>query len=357
MAVTGVLTAPTAAQTVNNTQVATTAYVKSAIAAGAGYTLPTATTTVLGGVKIDGTTVTINGTGVISAAVGFSGGTVVNPTAFTAAGTALTVTNNARFGPLTTFMNPAASGSARLVLNWASFTDPGDAAGVSFWNTASGSGIFGTSTGNQISFYPSDINGAPIGDINAYWARVSATGVAINGTLTTTGNASIGGSLAITGAISGPALTNLLAAPPPIGVTTANTGAFSTVGVTNNGASAAVYVQATTATDRSQILIENLVAGNGGWPAVLLNKARATTGTQGATYISGQANGLSRWGFQLGSSEWKAPPCRRPVRTSCCRAMTTPGTCSTTRSRSGAPMPPWISPAGCGSARPPPTPC
>ena len=35
---------------------------------GSGYTLPTATTSVLGGVKIDGTTVTIDGNGVISCA-------------------------------------------------------------------------------------------------------------------------------------------------------------------------------------------------------------------------------------------------------------------------------------------------
>jgi len=39
-------------------------------AGGGNYTLPTATTVVLGGVKIDGTTITINGSGVIS---GFSG--------------------------------------------------------------------------------------------------------------------------------------------------------------------------------------------------------------------------------------------------------------------------------------------
>lgn len=42
--------------------------------AGAGsYTLPTATTSVLGGVKIDGTTITIDGTGTISAGAGSTG--------------------------------------------------------------------------------------------------------------------------------------------------------------------------------------------------------------------------------------------------------------------------------------------
>jgi hypothetical protein len=38
-----------------------------------GYTLPTATTSVLGGVKIDGTTITIDGSGVISSAGGGGG--------------------------------------------------------------------------------------------------------------------------------------------------------------------------------------------------------------------------------------------------------------------------------------------
>lgn len=44
------------------------------------YVLPTATTSVLGGVKVDGTTVTINGSGVISSS---GGGAYVLPTATT----------------------------------------------------------------------------------------------------------------------------------------------------------------------------------------------------------------------------------------------------------------------------------
>jgi hypothetical protein len=43
----------------------------------ATYTLPTATTSVLGGVKVDGTTITINGSGVISSA---SSGSYISPT-------------------------------------------------------------------------------------------------------------------------------------------------------------------------------------------------------------------------------------------------------------------------------------
>ena len=50
------------------------------------YVLPTATTTVLGGVKVDGTTITINGSGVISSVGGGTSGTIINTsrTVFTA---------------------------------------------------------------------------------------------------------------------------------------------------------------------------------------------------------------------------------------------------------------------------------
>src|SRR6478609_3037554 len=63
---TGTPAAPTAAPGTNTTQLATTAYTTAAITAAA-YVLPTASTVVLGGVKVDGTTVTISG-GVISSA-------------------------------------------------------------------------------------------------------------------------------------------------------------------------------------------------------------------------------------------------------------------------------------------------
>jgi hypothetical protein len=43
----------------------------------ATYTLPTASTSILGGVKVDGTTITINGSGVISSA---SSGSYISPT-------------------------------------------------------------------------------------------------------------------------------------------------------------------------------------------------------------------------------------------------------------------------------------
>ena len=65
-AFTGAPTAPTPGVGSNNTQLATTAFVQQQIASGS-YSLPAASTSVLGGVKVDGTTITATGGGVISA--------------------------------------------------------------------------------------------------------------------------------------------------------------------------------------------------------------------------------------------------------------------------------------------------
>lgn len=62
---------------------------QSLLGGGSTYTLPTASTSVLGGVKIDGSTITIDGNGVISAVGGSSGG----GTTYTA-GDNITISNN-----------------------------------------------------------------------------------------------------------------------------------------------------------------------------------------------------------------------------------------------------------------------
>jgi hypothetical protein len=72
-ALTGTPTAPTPSTADNTTKIATTAYVQ---AQGYLTTIPTASTTTLGGVKVDGTSITITG-GVISA-VGGGGGAVTS---------------------------------------------------------------------------------------------------------------------------------------------------------------------------------------------------------------------------------------------------------------------------------------
>jgi len=63
---TGTPGAPTASPGTNTTQLATTEFVQSQVARGS-YSLPTASTSILGGVKVDGTTITATGGGVISA--------------------------------------------------------------------------------------------------------------------------------------------------------------------------------------------------------------------------------------------------------------------------------------------------
>jgi uncharacterized membrane protein len=64
---TGTPTAPTPTGGDNSNNIATTAFVSAAVGGG-GYTLPTASTTVLGGVKVDGSSITI-ASGVISAVI------------------------------------------------------------------------------------------------------------------------------------------------------------------------------------------------------------------------------------------------------------------------------------------------
>ena len=81
---------------------------------GTAYTLPTATTTVLGGVKVDGSTVTINGSGVISASTSYSlptatttvlGGVKVDGSTVTINGSGVITAN------YTTYSLPTATGS------------------------------------------------------------------------------------------------------------------------------------------------------------------------------------------------------------------------------------------------------
>lgn len=66
----------------NNISIAANGQISANVGAGGGggsYTLPTASTTTLGGVKIDGTSITIDGSGVISSTGGGGGGTSSTP--------------------------------------------------------------------------------------------------------------------------------------------------------------------------------------------------------------------------------------------------------------------------------------
>lgn len=91
---------------------------------GAPYSLPTASTTTLGGVKIDGTSITINGSGVISA----SGSSYTLPTASTTTlggvkvdGTSITINGSgviSSSSAIITSKNPANGNSVGTVLSY-----------------------------------------------------------------------------------------------------------------------------------------------------------------------------------------------------------------------------------------------
>lgn len=112
---------------------------------GTSYTLPTATTTVLGGVKIDGSTITINGSGVISS----TGGSVYTlPTATTSVlggvkvdGSTITINGSGVISSASAYSLPTAStsvlggvkvdgstitlnGSSQLVANYTTYSLP-----------------------------------------------------------------------------------------------------------------------------------------------------------------------------------------------------------------------------------------
>jgi hypothetical protein len=106
-ALTGTPTAPTATAGTNTTQIATTAFVGAAITAGA-YVLPTASTTVLGGVKIDGTTITI-AAGVISAVQPAASSTTPLMDGTAAVGTSATYARADHVHPTDTSRAPLAS--------------------------------------------------------------------------------------------------------------------------------------------------------------------------------------------------------------------------------------------------------
>lgn len=90
----------------------------SFVTSGGSYTLPTASTTVLGGVRVDGTTITINGSGIISSASAYTlpaatasvrGGIKVG-SGLTITGDVLSVTGGGGSGEATTLL---AAGSQR----------------------------------------------------------------------------------------------------------------------------------------------------------------------------------------------------------------------------------------------------
>jgi len=129
------------------------------ISGSSTYTLPTASTTTLGGVKVDGTSITINGSGVISASTGgggtvtsvgqsFTGGLIsVSGSPVTSSGTlALTVAGTSGgipyFSSASTWATSAALTANALVI--------GGGAGAAPATTTTGTGVL-TALGNAVN--------------------------------------------------------------------------------------------------------------------------------------------------------------------------------------------------------------
>jgi hypothetical protein len=119
---------------------------------GGGYVLPTASTTVLGGVKIDGSTILINGSGVISTAA-----TVLNyiyPETYGAVGNGIIVNSSAV---------SISSGSPNLTVTGASFAagDVGKTITIPGAG-ATGSGSFSASNGNLTTTISAYVSGTQV---------------------------------------------------------------------------------------------------------------------------------------------------------------------------------------------------
>ena len=211
----------------------------------AAYVLPTASTTVLGGVKVDGTTVTINGSGVISAAS--SGGTVTS-----VSGTG-TVSGLTLSGTVTTTGSLTLGGSLTLTSGQVT-TALGYTPGIGTVTNVSALTL-GTA-GTDVSSTVANSTSTPVITLNiptasaanrgalsaADWttfnskgtvSSVSGTGtvsgLTLSGTVTSTGSITLGGSLSLT---SGQVTTALGYTPydaaNPAGYTS-NTGTVTSV--------------------------------------------------------------------------------------------------------------------------------
>jgi hypothetical protein len=152
----------------------------------AAYTLPTASTTVLGGVKVDGTTVTINGSGVISAEA------VANTLSGTTLASNITLSSLTAVGVLTNLSvtNPIAgsvTGNAGTVTNGVytngSYSNPSWLTSLSYSKllsapalaTVATTGAYADITGKPATFTPPFATTAAIGGV-----RVDGTTITVD---------------------------------------------------------------------------------------------------------------------------------------------------------------------------------
>lgn len=184
----------------------------SGVISAAQYTLPTASTSVLGGVKVDGTTITINGSGVISAPATWNGGTVSNASTFSSD---LTVN-----GSITRSGNISAAAwgvnGIGLKLNSATYTDT-SSSGTLIANYINffGNPTLAFSTATTVTNAATLFLGTPQAGTNATitnaYSLYAGGNSYINGTTTLNGAVTLNSTIKITGNIlSGSGATNIV---------------------------------------------------------------------------------------------------------------------------------------------------
>ncbi len=232
----------------SNTTLATTAFVGAAVGGG-GYTLPTASTTVLGGVKIDGSTVTI-ASGVISAVVPAK--SVTTPI----------MDGTAAIGSLTTYaladhIHPTDT-SRYAATNPSGYQTAAQVTAVlPVVNTATTPLVNGTAAIGTLTTYarpdhvhPTDTSRAPTasptftGTVTAAATNVgafTATGITASPISGSTGSFT---TLAASSTVSGVGFSTYLASPPAIGGTAAAAGSFTTLAASGavSGAGFSTYL-------------------------------------------------------------------------------------------------------------------
>ena len=278
-------------------------------AAASTYTLPTASTTVLGGVKVDGTTITINGSGVISSPYS---GTVTSVAALTIGSAGIDLTSTVANGtttPVITLNVPTASATNRGVLSssdWTLFNGKGNGTVTSIATAGSVSGL--TLTGGTIttsgtitlggtlsltSLQVTTALGYTPGTGNGTVTSVATTG-SVNGITLTGGTITSAGTVTLGGTLSGIAnnqLTNSTISGVALGGSlfnlTAGTGITFSSGTTYNG-STAITINSTATGGVSSLAGGTNIVLSGSTGAVTIQRVdgcqTVVTANSGATY-------------------------------------------------------------------------
>ena len=278
-------------------------------AAASTYTLPTASTTVLGGVKVDGTTITINGSGVISSPYS---GTVTSVAALTIGSAGIDLTSTVANGtttPVITLNVPTASATNRGVLSssdWTLFNGKGNGTVTSIATSGTVSGL--TLTGGTITSSGTITLGGSLsltslqvvtalgytpgtgnGTVTSVATSGSVNGITLTGgTITSAGTVTLGGTLS---GIANNQLTNSTISGVALGGSlfnlTAGTGISFSSGTTYNG-SAAITINSTATGGVATLAGGTNIVLSGSTGAVTIQRIdgyqTVVTANSGATY-------------------------------------------------------------------------